>query len=250
MIFGVGSVSGTTIDLGDSCNIVPVYNSKQVDNVSSKTIPIGGNEITQQLVSLLQNKGSTFTTQQELDNIKKIKETFCYTSLDPKTEMQKIKPIKHELPDGRILQLEEELFQTPEILFSEAKLHEVITNVIQECPSNLSKELLGNIVIGGGSSLFKGFIERLEKELKTANPSSIATQNLYKDQSSYLNLLPNPIFSQMINYVPSVHINPIHSADITWKGGSIISGVSTFCKIGISKLMYQEFGPSIGQKKE
>lgn len=64
--------------------------------------------------------------------------------------------------------------------------------------------------------MFKGFIERLEKELKTVNPNTTATQNLYKDQSSYLNLLPNPIFSHLINYIPSIHINPIHSADITW----------------------------------
>jgi actin-related protein len=94
--------------------------------------------------------------------------------------------------------------------------------------------------------MFKGFIERLEKELKTVNPSSIATQNLYKDQSSYLNLLLDPIFSHLINYVPSVHINPIccryHLVLLTncklivfRKSGSIISKVSTFMKIGISK---------------
>lgn len=101
---------------------------------------------------------------------------------------QKEKPkcnIVYELPDGQCIDLEDERFQCPEIMFDITKngkecfsyhgkdcksVSEVIANYIQLCEMQgdvRCKSFCENIVLSGGTSMFGGFKERVEKDVKS-----------------------------------------------------------------------------------
>ena len=62
----------------------------------------------------------------------------------------------------------------PEVLFkpdfiqngqSNQGLHQMTVDSIKDCDIDVRKELYQNIILTGGTTMFKGFPERLEKEL-------------------------------------------------------------------------------------
>jgi len=66
-----------------------------------------------------------------------------------------------------------EAFLAPEMYFHPEFLHkdylkpldEVVDEAINSCPTEYRIKLYNNIVLSGGSTLFKGFDERLQKSL-------------------------------------------------------------------------------------
>jgi len=58
--------------------------------------------------------------------------------------------------------LDEVLFQ-PSILGKEAGVHETTNNSIMKCDFDIRKEVYGNIVLSGGTTLFSGIAERMQK---------------------------------------------------------------------------------------
>jgi len=88
---------------------------------------------------------------------------------------------------------------------------------------DIRKELYGNIVISGGTTLISGFQERLLKEVKALAPTAI--QSKVK------------VFS------------PEERKYSVWIGGSILSCISTFNAMWITKDEYSEYGSSIVSKK-
>lgn len=68
-------------------------------------------------------------------------------------------------------------FRCPEALFEPSFLgleasgiHELIYTAIHSCDIDVRKDLYGNIVLAGGSSLFPGMPERLQKEITALAP--------------------------------------------------------------------------------
>lgn len=71
-----------------------------------------------------------------------------------------------------------ERFTVPEILFhpsdigiNEAGVSEMLTQVVGKCPKPMEGQLYNNIIIAGGNTQFKGFKDRLEKDLQSLKPS-------------------------------------------------------------------------------
>ena len=55
----------------------------------------------------------------------------------------------------------------PEIISRDEKpLHELIKEAVLGCDLNIRKDLLSNIILGGGNSLIKGFAETLKNKLE------------------------------------------------------------------------------------
>ncbi|MCD6491247.1 MAG: hypothetical protein J7K59_03020 [Candidatus Korarchaeota archaeon] len=80
-----------------------------------------------------------------------------------------LKKIKKEyiMPDSNILELGKERFLIPEVLFNpslanikEMPLHEAITDVINRCDFDIRGDLYNNIILNGGSTMFRGFKEK------------------------------------------------------------------------------------------
>ncbi|KAJ3677911.1 hypothetical protein LUZ60_001714 [Juncus effusus] len=102
---------------------------------------------------------------------------------------------------------------------------ESLYNSIMNCNEDIRKELFGNIVLCGGSTMPQGLPERLSKEITTLAPSNMK-----------------------VNVVtPAERHERKYSV---WIGGSILASLSSFQKMWISKAEYDEYGPSITRKNE
>lgn len=47
-------------------------------------------------------------------------------------------------------------------------INEIVDNVIQNCPIDVRRPLYNNIVLSGGSTMFKDFGKRLQRDIKRA----------------------------------------------------------------------------------
>lgn len=86
-------------------------------------------------------------------------------------------------------------------------MHQIVIESIQRTDMDLRKSLYGNIVLSGGSTLTKGFGDRLLSELQKL---------AVKDMRIKIFAPPERKYS-------------------TWIGGSILAGLSTFRKVSSSR---------------
>lgn len=174
------SLTGTVIDSGDGVtHVIPVAEGYVIGS-SIKSIPIAGRDITYFVQSLLRDRGepdSSLKTAQE------IKEEFCYVCPDIVKEFSRYdrdrsRFMKHVVshPGGRQVSVDvgyerflaPEIFFNPEIYSSDflTPLPVVVDGVIQSSPIDVRRGLYKNIVLSGGSTLYKDFGRRLQRDIK------------------------------------------------------------------------------------
>ena len=71
-------------------------------------------------------------------------------------------------------------FRCPEVLFQPsflgleaAGIHETTYNSIMKCDLDIRKDLYGNIVMSGGTTMYPGISDRMQKEITALAPSSM-----------------------------------------------------------------------------
>ena len=89
------------------------------------------------------------------------------------------------------------------------------------CIRDSRKDLYGNIVMSGGSTMYPGISDRMQKEITALAPSSMKVKIVAPPERKYS----------------------------VWIGGSILASLSTFQQMWISKQEYDEAGPSIVHRK-
>jgi centractin len=84
------------------------------------------------------------------------------------------------LPDGNSIELGTSRYRAPELLFrpdligdESQGIHEILSDSIVKSDLDLRKILYQNIVLSGGSTLFKGFGDRLLNEMKKSAPKDV-----------------------------------------------------------------------------
>ncbi|CAK9293642.1 unnamed protein product [Gordionus sp. m RMFG-2023] len=228
-LIGSGKGTGVVVDSGDDVSyVVPIYDGFALPHAITR-IDFAGRDLTKYLQNILSEKGGT--TEGEI--VADIKEKLCYVALDFEEEMAlaetscEIKK-SYELPDGKIITIGDERFRCPETFFQpyfigkeSGGIHEIIYNSIMKCDMNIRKELYKNIVLSGGSTMYPGLKERLEKEISALAPPTITISVLAPDDRKFL----------------------------TWIGGSILASLSTFQSMCITKTEYDEVGSSIVHRK-
>jgi actin-like protein 6A len=161
-----------------------------------------------------------------------LKETLCRVSEEPFDESSAVSLQSYELPDGNIIQLEKEKYRVTELMFQtgshgshsqSTRLQEMVINTITHSDADIHKDLYGNIIVTGGNSLFKGYPERLQKELTTR-----VTTNPIK-------IIASP--------------NSAERRFSTWIGGSILASVGSFHQMWMSKEEYEEVGKTLVHSK-
>lgn len=191
---------------------------------------VAGRDITRFLKFLLRKEGLTLNTTAEFEVVKKMKEQTCYVTSNPLRALDEmttaaggdLEKMSYPLPDGNVIEIgANSRIKAPEILFrpdligSECEgIHEVLVNSIAKSDLDLRKIFLENIVLSGGSTLFKGFGERLLSEVKKAVP-----------KNSHIKIYSSP--------------KRLYS---TWTGGSILASLGTFKRMWVSKKEYEEDG--------
>merc|ERR1719500_606429 len=72
-----------------------------------------------------------------------------------------------------------------------AGIHETTYNSIMKCDVDIRKDLYANTVMSGGTTMYPGIADRMQKEITALAPSSTASAS--KHNAPSLTLLKNPL---------------------------------------------------------
>ena len=98
----------------------------------------------------------------------------------------------YELPDGQVISIGNERFRCPEALFQPSFLgmescgiHETVYNSIMKCDVDIRKDLYANTVMSGGTTMYPGIADRMQKEITALAPSTIKIKIIAPPERKY-----------------------------------------------------------------
>jgi actin len=232
-LFGSGRTTGIVVDIGDTVTqIVPIYEGHKL-SFAMRRQNLGGRILANWLASLLTERGFYASSFLEREIVRDMKEKCTYVALDFDAEMQKAAPIRgleisYRPRRGSLIEIATERFRCPDLLFRPrlnglefTGIHKLVFGCINKSGVDLDKDLYRNIVLAGGSTMFPGFPERLEKEIVDRAPVRTNVKVIAPPERKYS----------------------------AWIGGSILASLATFPQLVITHEEYNEHGPSIIHRK-
>ncbi|KAM3178448.1 hypothetical protein ACTXT7_002535 [Hymenolepis weldensis] len=219
-LYSIGKTTGLVLDVGhELTHSVPVLEGNCFDPAVFR-IEFGGSDLTDYFKQLTGRSA----------HCELLKEKVCEISMTS-LKSHKSPNVIFTLPDGQEVSVGMERFQCPEALFKPSLMqslpgclavHEAVYHSIQRLDRDTRRDMYSNIVLAGGSTMFRNFEARLNKEI-----NAIA----------------------QFSFKVSINTAPEGGRLSSWLGGSILASLSTFHKMWITKPEYNEYGPAIVHRK-
>jgi actin-related protein len=255
-LFDTGRTTGLVVDCGHQISIATAIHDGYCcgDTSRERKVPdavsrIAGEAVTAQLDALLAAHGFSFVSGAERASflqqvLMKERHGRVVTTdfrqalaedrrlVGTRMDVEPLEDRAYELPDGSIVNMLSMGIECAEVLFnpslhlgsalsrSQTSLPDLVVRTVYQCPdASLRSELLRNVVLCGGSSMFPGLPERLELELSGVGPVP-----------ALVNARPNREYA-------------------VWTGGSIVASLDSSASMWASKAEYDEEGPSVLARK-
>jgi actin-related protein len=233
-LYSSGRLSGLVLDSGDRFTYtVAVYNGQGIADGVDR-VEFGGRNLSKIFMKMInEREKKVLLSENQIDIIHNIKEKNCYIAFDYTKEL--ITTVQsqnfdttYQLPDGLQFTIGSERFRCPETYFSPKQfnidmngLDRMIFNSIACCDVDLQRILFSNIYLTGGSTMFSGFGERMQKEIMRLTKISTGSKVISPQER---------IFS-------------------AWLGGTLVASNSTFSQLCVTKKEFEEFGSTIIKEK-
>jgi actin-related protein 3 len=244
------ALTGTVIDIGDGVTHVIPVSDGYVLGSSIKSVPLAGRDLTTFVQYLMRERGERVPPEQAMDVARRVKEDYGYVCKDLAKEF-----VLHErMPNEYIVQmhgvrgktgdswtadigyerfLAPEVFFQPEIYSSDyiTPLPELVHQAIASAPIDTRRNLYGNIVLSGGSTMFKGFGKRIKRDVKRL----VDGRNAATAKGS--TLAGTEVDVEVVTH----HMQRA----AVWFGGSVLASTPGFYASCHTKADYEEYGASI-----
>ena len=224
-LYSAGRTTGVVLDAGDGVShTVPVYEGYQMPHAVGR-MDVAGRDLTEHMQRLLMQEGHSFQGSSGLELARTIKEGTCFVAETHEAALQAKETTEFELPDGTVIRVGAARARCVEALFEPLSelgkdmvgVHELLYGTVSKCDIDVRRELLTNVVLSGGTTMFPGMATRLQRELERLCPAAVQPRVVAAAERKYS----------------------------VWIGGSILSSLTTIQSQWVQKKEYDENGATI-----
>jgi actin-related protein len=233
-LYANGRSTGLVVDSGDGVShTVPVFEGFSIPHAVEK-MEIAGRRLTEYAQKLLLEAGHSFTSSAELETVKDIKEKLCFVAQEWDTELAEAEAssnldVNYTLPDKAVISVPGKIrMSIPELLFkpemngySCLSIQNLAYSSVNKSDLDVRKDLLKNIILSGGTTMYEGISDRLKSELVNLAPAGSEIRMVCQPDRKFA----------------------------VWKGASTLASLSTFASSWITKADYEEHGAAIVHRK-
>ena len=228
--YAVGKSTSMSINVGHtSTSFCPLYEGFLCREFVTH-IPIAGLKVNETLLTMLTNNGQCLQTKMQQQAIEQIKLEYCSIVTDNTVDVSVTEQHEFELPDKTVIKIGNERYKASEVLFNANEFgmqgvmsfKEAFIMSIRKSDMDIRNELLRNVLFSGGTTLMKGFKERVDKEINDITNDF--------DCKKKVHCYPEALYT-------------------AWIGGSILTSLGNFENLWFKKSEYREHGACLVHSK-